>query len=98
MRDGACGGVDGSVPEMWKSLPLLLVLAICDLFQIRILEAADPMDWSWRVIDLLGIPKIKLPESLSDFHFIAKTPVFQKWYLRFVMQLAKQSLSSASAQ
>ena len=87
MKEGTSGCIDDAVPEMWKNLPVLMVLAACDLFEQRILEGRSPMSWAWRVIDLLGIPNVILFASLDDFHYIAKTVVFQKLHTHLYMYI-----------
>ena len=41
----------------------------------------------WSLIDLVGIPKIRKPLDVSQFRFIARLPVLQKWYLRSIVEL-----------
>ena len=87
LRCGACGDSDLLVPEVWKSLPLVMVLVIWQLFRDRIIKGRGAVSSFWKRIRLIGIPKVHKPLTLEEFRFISLTPSLQKWYLRCVMEM-----------
>ena len=91
LKTGKAGASDGTVAEQWKSLPTLVMIMVWKLFAARMRGGADesPASAVWKIIDLLGIPKISRPGSLMDFRYIAKTPILQKWYFRCLMTIAR---------
>ena len=68
------------------------LIAVWQLFCQRLASGRQPVNEPWRTIDLTGIPKVRSPDCLTDFRFIAKTPTFQKWYLECIVSLIVQSL------
>ena len=92
MNEGTVGGPDGLVSEVWKAVPLILVIAILELFVKRHLGGELEVPAEWSLIDLVCIPKVKKPLDVSQFRFIARLPVLQKWYLRSIIELVNRSV------
>ena len=94
MNEGTGGGGPGGlVPEVWKAVPLMLVIAIWELFVKRCLGGELEVPAEWSLIDLVGIPKVKKPLDVSQFRFIARLPVLQKWYLRSIIELVNRDVN-----
>lgn len=93
LKSNTAGGTDDTVVEMWKCLPMILVLIVWQLFQSRISSGIDSLNDHWRSIDLVGLPKVNSPVSIkSDFRYVAKSPILQKWYLKCVLKTAVSKL------
>lgn len=97
LNKSTSAAADGVVNEMWQALPLLLVFCIWDLFCLRLSGNEVEPGTHWKMIDLVGIGKVKRPATLLDFRWIAKTPTFQKWYLSSVMSLIKKTAPMSRA-
>ena len=92
MKVNTMAGIDGVVVEIWQALPVILLIVVWQLFCLRLACGTTSVNDDWRTIDLTGIPKLRAPSSISDFRFIAKTPTFQKWYLKCVLAMVARSL------
>ena len=101
LKLGKAPGLDGVVAEVWKEVPMTMVLKIWQLFADRFTgkmgEEQVTME-EWAMIDLVGIAKVPKPLTIEQFRFIAKTVVLQKWYLSAVMILAKRHVRVSRVQ
>ena len=83
LKLGTAVGRDENPPEIWKAIPFVLVLHLWKLFSKR---AESPSYYegipTWRILDFIGIPKLRHARAYTDFRWIAKIDVLQKWYLR----------------
>ena len=88
LKLGKSPGVDGVTSEIWKALPVSVVLAIWKLFKHRVLPCGDDASPTcWRIIEFVGFPKTTLVQRLSQFRWIGLTPTLQKWYCRSLRPL-----------
>ena len=96
MRSGAAASEEYLAPEMWKRLPVLMVIVTWSLFWSRIIHGMTSLNDHWRSMVLNGIPKLLRPDTVEYFRFVATSPTLQKWYLKCVMALAKDTVRSTS--
>jgi hypothetical protein len=84
-------GVDGISAEIYKSIPWRATLHIYHLFKSRLKFEASGESPFWKVLQFLGIPKVKDVRVFGDLRWICKSSILQKWYLRALRpQLRRQ--------
>eukprot|EP00973_Karenia_brevis_P032293 4451014-Karenia_brevis.AAC.1 len=74
----SAGGKDGTVSEMWKTIPFSLQVVIWIYFRLRAEFGSGEVPEAWQVWVLQGLPKILHPTSFDQFRYICKSPVLQK--------------------
>ena len=88
LNSGRAGGKDGTVSEIWQTVPFSLVIFIWILFRLGAEYGLGSVSEAWRTWELVGIPKITQPVSFGDFRYICKSAVLQKWYLKTLTDVA----------
>ena len=84
------GGKDGIVGEIWRDLPYCMIIVLWVLFRLKAEYGLGKVSDAWRVWELVGLPKMKCPNSFDEFRYICKSPVLQKWYLKSIVNAAQR--------
>eukprot|EP00974_Lingulodinium_polyedra_P015754 1528223-Lingulodinium_polyedra.AAC.1 len=64
---GTAAGNDGIVGEIWKDIPWCLVIVVWILFRLRAEYGIGVVSGSWRIWELVGLPKIRSPTCFDEF-------------------------------
>ena len=91
-------GFDGIPNEVWKCIPLSLLMTILQAFNFRfrgLIEAGS----EWPQLEYFGIRKPDCPDNtlFSSLRWIAKSATAQKWFLKTVMARAVVDLPPTPA-
>eukprot|EP00973_Karenia_brevis_P073142 10159766-Karenia_brevis.AAC.1 len=90
LSNGTAGGKDGLVSEIWTAIPFALMLVIWLYFKLRAEYGHGEVSDAWRTWCLVGLPKIRNPIVFSEFRYICKSPVLQKWYLKSLVEVIQR--------
>ena len=67
---------------MYKMLPFLVILQVYDLFlKYDRFDLISPSPPFWKILEFIGLPKMKAIRDFNDFRWICKSCVLQKWFL-----------------
>jgi hypothetical protein len=96
LKPGSGVGGDGLPPEVYLELPALTVMHIFSLsrkhFHFLDSESSSPY---WKMLEFIGIPKVREARTFEDLRWICKSSVLQKWYMHSIRSLLKQSLRAS---
>ena len=86
------GSKDGTVAEMFKLLPYLLLVKIWMLCSERFKSYRSLAPDSWQRIQYVGLEKGEGDKSFNGYRWLVKLSTFCKWYIRSIRPTLRREL------